>query len=49
MVEIKLAMAKLLSRYRLISSENTKLEPLKGDLFLIGFKDMKIRLEKRVE
>ncbi len=49
MVEMKLAMAKLLSKYRLLSTPNTKLEHLKGDQFLIAFEDMKIKLEKRIQ
>ncbi len=41
-------MAKLLSKFRLVPTENTRLEHMEGDLFLIAFPHMKIKLEKRI-
>ena len=47
MVEMKLAASKLLSRYRLSATRNTRLDLAKGDVFLYFFNEMRVRLEKR--
>ena len=47
MVEMKTAMAHLLSNFKISKSANTKLEFFKGDQFLLSYQDMKINIEKR--
>jgi hypothetical protein len=48
MTEIKVVAAKLLSKYRLVATPNTKnLEYIKGDIFLLSYEDPDMKLEKR--
>jgi cytochrome P450 family 3 subfamily A len=48
MVEVKIAMAKLLANYKIVDTPQTKLEILPGDFFILTFPDVKVKLEKRV-
>ena len=47
MNEMKICMARLLSKFRLESTPETKLELEKGSFFLINFKDIKIKFVPR--
>lgn len=47
MVEMKIAAAKLLAKYRLVAVPETKLDPQRGDTILISFECMKVKLERR--
>ncbi len=49
MVQMKLMLAKLLHKYRLVATENTKLEHCKGVPLILVFDEIKIKLEERVE
>jgi len=48
MVEMKIAMAKLLSKFRIVATPKTKIEPLLGDSFLFSYDNVHIKLEPRV-
>ena len=47
MVEMKIAAAKMLAKYRFTTTPETKMDLLKGDLFLISYPEMKLKLEER--
>jgi cytochrome P450 len=47
MNEMKICMARLLSKFRLESTPDTRLEFEKGSFFLINFKDIKIKFVAR--
>ena len=47
MVEIKIAMVKLLRRFRLETDETTRLELLNGDMFMYSFSGINLRLVMR--
>ena len=47
MVEMTIAMAKILAKFRIEATEETKLQFQKGNLFLLGFDDIKVRLVPR--
>ena len=47
MVEMKTAMAHLLTNFKIVKSQNTKLDFYKGDQFLLSYADMKVNVEKR--
>ena len=47
MVEMKIAIAKLLARFRIMATPETKLEPLKGDPFLFSYDEIRVKLEPR--
>ncbi len=46
-IEMKIAMAKLLSKYRLVAVPETKLDVLSGDQFILNYPYMKVKLEER--
>ncbi len=46
-IEMKIALAKLLSKYKLATAPETKLDVRPGDQFFISYPDMKVKLEKR--
>lgn len=46
-VEMKMAMAKLLSRFRIVDTPSTKLEVLRGDNFFLSYEDIYVKLEPR--
>lgn len=46
-VEMKIAIAKLLAKYKLVDSIETKLDIEKGDIFLLSYPEMKVKLELR--
>ncbi len=48
MAEMKIAMATLLAKYKIeLENKDQKVDVLKGDSFLLGYDDMKLRLVKR--
>ena len=47
MTEMKIAMVKLLQKFRLENDETTKIELLKGDMFLFSYDKVNIRMYKR--
>ena len=47
MTEIKIAMVKLLQKFKVEFDETTRLDLLKGDMFLFSFPRMNIRFIKR--
>ena len=47
MIEMKIAMVKLLQKFTLALEKNSKIEPLNGDLFLYSFPDFPLRFMKR--
>ena len=44
---VRFAAVKLLSRYRLVATDSTRLDAAKGSLFLFSIDRMNIRLERR--
>ena len=49
MVEMKIAMTKLLSKFNIEANEMTKLELRKGDQFLLSYDKMLVRIFARRE
>lgn len=47
MTEIKIAMVKILQKFRLEADESTKIELLNGDMLILSFKNVNIRMHKR--
>lgn len=47
MSEMKIALAKLISRFKITDSPQTKLTLLPGDPFFLAYPEMKVRLERR--
>jgi len=47
MTEIKIAMVKMLQKFRLETDETTKIELLNGDMLILSFKNINIRMYKR--
>ena len=48
MEEMKITLAKLLSNFKVIEEPNvTKLEFDKGNVFMLSYKEMKVRIQKR--
>jgi len=47
MIEIKMALAKLLYTFKLEKTKNTRMDLFKGDLFLYGYTDMMIQFSRR--
>ncbi len=47
MIEIKIFLAKLLSKFRIVATPKTVLEYVKGDLFLLHYNEMVVKLEAR--
>ena len=47
MTEMKLAVVKLLQKFKVEFDETTKIELLKGDLFLFSFPQLNIRFIRR--
>ncbi len=45
---MKLGLAKLLCKYRLVATDNTKLVHRTGEQFLLSYEDLKIKLEPRL-
>ena len=43
---MKLAMAKLLAKYKILPTPETKLDYLKGSLMVLEFTDFKVKLKK---
>jgi hypothetical protein len=48
MVEIKIAMAKLLANYKIVDTPQTKMDFLPGDFFILTYSEVNVQLEKRV-
>ena len=48
MIEMKTALVKILSKYRIIATEDTKLDFQRGDTFLLSYPEMKVKLAERV-
>ena len=46
-IEMKIAMAKLLSRFKIVDTPATKLEVLTGDSFLLSYEGIYVKLEPR--
>ena len=46
-IEMKIAMAKLIYRFRIIETPSTKLEVLKGDNFFLSYENFHVKLEPR--
>ena len=49
MIEMKIAMVKLLQKFTLTLEKNSKIETLKGDLFMYSYPDFPLRFVKRHE
>ena len=49
MIEMKIAMVKLLQKFTLTLEKNSKIEILKGDLFMYSYPDFPLRFVKRQE
>ena len=49
MVEMKIAMTKLLSKFRIEANEKTKLELRKGDQFLLSYDQILVSISPRRE
>ena len=47
MVEMKIAMAKLLAAFTIVATPATSLEALKGSPFLFSYKDVLVKLQPR--
>lgn len=47
MVQMKIALAKLLHKYNIVEAPETKLEFHPGDLFFLSFPEVKVKLECR--
>ena len=47
MTEMKLAVVKLLQKFKVECDETTKIELLKGDMFLFSFPQLNIRFIRR--
>eukprot|EP00093_Oithona_nana_P005061 05061.XXX_189702_191147_1 [CDS] Oithona nana genome sequencing. len=47
MIEMKLALAKLLQKYRIVAVPETKLDFFNGDVFLLSYPEVKVKLETR--
>ena len=47
MIEMKLALARLLQNYQIIAVPETKLDFCNGDLFILTYSDVKVKLESR--
>jgi len=47
MIEMKIAMAKLLANFKIVATPATSLDPLKGSPFLFSYKDVLVKLEPR--
>ena len=47
MIEIKLALAKLLQKYRIVAVPETKLDFFNGDIMLLSYPEVKVKLESR--
>ena len=47
MTEMKMAVVKLLQKFKVEFDETTKIELLKGDLFLFSFPNLNIRFIRR--
>jgi len=48
MIEMKIFLAKLISRFRIVSIPETKVEVEKGDLFMLYYNEMIVQLDERV-
>ena len=48
MVEMKIAMAKLLAKFKIVASPATSMDVLKGDTFLFSYGDILVKLEPRL-
>ena len=49
MVEMKIAMTKLLSKFKMEANEKTKLELRKGDLVLLSYDQILVNVSRREE
>ena len=49
MVEMKIAMTKLLSKFNIAANEKTKLELRKGDQFLLSYDQILVSISSRRE
>ena len=49
MVEMKIAMTKLLSKFRMAANEKTKMELRKGDLFFLTYNQILVSISPRRE
>ena len=49
MVEMKIAMTKLLSKFRIEANEKTKMELRKGDQFLLSYDQLLVDISPRRE
>ena len=47
MVEMKIAAAKLLQKFRFVATPSTKLEIFTGDIFMLGYPDFAFKVEER--
>lgn len=47
MVEMKIALAKLLSKYRIVKAPETRLDFTTGDAFFLSYPEVKVKLEAR--
>jgi cytochrome P450 len=45
--EVKITIAKLLSQYTIVETENTKMNIPKGSLFILDFVNLRVKFEKR--
>ena len=48
MIEMKIFLAKFISRFRIVNIPETKVEVEKGDLFMTGYNEMIVQLDERV-
>lgn len=46
-IEMKIALAKIVAKYRLISTKETELKFLRGDPFLLSFQEFQIMFQSR--
>jgi cytochrome P450 len=47
MAEMKIAMAKLLAEFRIVSTPETRLDLMEGDSFLFNYPEVRVKLERR--
>ena len=48
MIEMKIFLAKFISRFRIVNIPETKVEVEKGDLFMTVYNEMIVQLDERV-
>ena len=48
MIEMKIAMAKLLAKFKIVATPATSMDVLKGDTFLFSYGDILVKLEPRL-